>query len=168
MERRPNAAYAALVPQKEPNAKRFVDAHRHGAGGAAGREGPAAHELRSIGELAETLGTTTRAIRFYEEKGLLAPQRVGGSRVYGKRQRARLQLILRGKALGLPLRDIKAYLDLYGERGEGRAKQLGLAIERAGAMIEELEGRRNKIDETIAELKLIQRESRKKLRALED
>lgn len=152
------------VPRKAPTPQSFVDAHRVGVDGVDSGGG---HELKSIGELAAELGTTTRAIRFYEEKGLLAPQRVGGSRVYGKRQRARLRLILRGKALGLPLRDIKAYLDLYGERGEGRAKQLALAVERAGAMIQELEGRRIKIDETIAELKLIQRESRKQLRNLE-
>ena len=148
------------MPRGTDRPKRFVDAHRR-----EGTEALAARELRTIGELAEELGTTTRAIRFYEEKELLAPPRVGGSRVYGRRERARVRLILRAKALGLPLRDIKAYLDLYGEHGEGREKQLALAVEKASSMIEELEARREKIDETLEELRLIRRESQRKLRA---
>lgn len=132
----------------------FVDAHR---------ESPT-EEVYGIGELARELGTTTRAIRFYETKGLLDPKRVGTTRVYGRRERARLQLILRGKKLGLTLREMKQYLDMYGERGEGRVKQLEMVVERTGEMIAELEDKKAHIEQTLAELRLIRRESQRKLR----
>ncbi|GAB5541538.1 MAG: MerR family DNA-binding transcriptional regulator [Hydrogenovibrio crunogenus] len=136
----------------------FVRAHREGATG----------EVWGIGELARELDTTARAIRFYESKGLLDPQRVGATRVYGRRERARLQLILRAKSLGLSLREIKRYLDLYGERGEGRSKQLEMVVQRTGEMIAELEAKRAEIDKTLAELRHIRRESQKTLDARED
>lgn len=138
------------------SAQRFVRAHREGATG----------EVWGIGDLARELGTTARAIRFYESKGLLAPERVGSTRVYGRRERARLQLILRAKSLGLTLREIKRYLDLYGTRGEGRKKQLEMVVERTGEMIAELEDKRAELDRTLAELRHIRRESQKKLRGL--
>ena len=72
---------------------------------------------------------TLRALRFYEDKGLLAPRRVNGTRVYTRRDRARLALILRAKAIGSPLAEIKHYLDLYGDHGEGRAQQLNYVID---------------------------------------
>ncbi|MEC7520911.1 MAG: MerR family DNA-binding transcriptional regulator [Myxococcota bacterium] len=135
------------------SAQSFVRAHREGA----------TSEVWGIGDLARELETTARAIRFYESKGLLSPQRVGSTRVYGRRERARLQLILRAKSLGLSLREIKQYLDLYGEHGEGRKKQLEMVVERTGQMISELEAKRAEIDKTLAELRLIRRESQKKL-----
>ena len=67
----------------------------------------------TVTELAADLGVTARAIRFYEDKGLLCPSRAGGSRIYTYRDRARMMLILRGKRLGFSLRDIKQFLDLY-------------------------------------------------------
>src|SRR5260370_17235104 len=73
----------------------------------------AAPRLYSIGDLSSELALSRRAIRFYEDHGLLAPQRIGGQRVYGARDRARLQLIQRGKRLGFALADIKELLDLY-------------------------------------------------------
>lgn len=66
-----------------------------------------------IAELAGEFGVTTRTIRFYEDRGLIAPRRVGQRRVYGPRDRVRLRLIMRGKRLGLSLGDIAAILDLY-------------------------------------------------------
>jgi DNA-binding transcriptional MerR regulator len=135
----------------------FVDAHR---------DAPAQEEVWGIGELAEALGTTARAIRFYEEKGLVAPRRVGQNRVYTRRERARLQLILRGKSLGLTLRELQHYLDLYGKQGEGRGKQLELAIARSEEMIAELRERRAALDRTLDELELIRRVSRQRLAAL--
>lgn len=69
--------------------------------------------LFSINELAEHFDVTARAIRFYEDKGLITPTRVGSRRVFTKRDRARLQLILRGKRLGFSLGEIAEYLDLY-------------------------------------------------------
>ncbi|MBP7684897.1 MAG: MerR family DNA-binding transcriptional regulator [Deltaproteobacteria bacterium] len=135
----------------------FVDAHR---------DARVAEQVFGISELAEELGTTTRAIRFYEEKGLLTPQRVGQNRVYTRRERARLQLILRGKSLGLTLRELQHYLDLYGKQGEGRRKQLELAIARSEQMIAELTERRAALDRTLDELELIRRVSRERLDAL--
>ena len=72
-----------------------------------------AQRLYSVTDLALELNVTARAIRFYEDKGLLSPSRAGAKRVYGYRDRARMKLILRGKHLGFSLRDIKLFLDLY-------------------------------------------------------
>ena len=147
------------TPRSADDTAGFVDAHR---------AQPARQEVWGIGELAESLGTTTRAIRFYEEKGLLTPRRVGQNRVYTRRERARLQLILRGKSLGLTLRELQHYLDLYGEHGEGRSKQLELAIARSEQMIAELRERRDALDRTIDELTLIRRASQARLAELTD
>jgi DNA-binding transcriptional MerR regulator len=70
-------------------------------------------ELYSVSELANDLGVTPRALRFYEDKGLIAPQRAGNTRVYTHRDRGRLMLILRGKRLGFTLREVREWLDLY-------------------------------------------------------
>lgn len=70
-------------------------------------------DLYAIADLAKEFGISTRAIRFYETKGLLAPERVGTTRVFRRRDRARLNLILRGKRLGFSLKDIEEYLSLY-------------------------------------------------------
>ena len=67
----------------------------------------------SIGELAKTLDITPRSIRFYEEQGLLSPDRQGQNRIYGKKDRVRLKLILRGKRLGFSLAETKTLFDLY-------------------------------------------------------
>ena len=73
---------------------------------------PAARPIR-IGELAREFDLTTRAIRFYEDCGLLAPQRSGRTRVYSSRDRTRLKLTLRGKRLGLTLAQVKELVDMY-------------------------------------------------------
>ncbi len=126
-------------------AQAFVDSHRD----------EASTELFGIAELCKEFGITLRALRFYEDKGLLAPRRISGARVYTRRDRARLALILRAKAIGSPLSEIKRYLDLYGDQGEGRVQQLNYVIQRTDAAIEELEQKRARIDETLAELKVI-------------
>ena len=120
-------------------------------------------ELFGITELCREFGITLRALRFYEDKGLLKPRRINGARVYTRRDRARLALILRAKAIGSPLSEIKNYLDLYGEQGEGRSQQLSYVIERTDQEIAELEQKRAKIDETLAELRLINATCRKQL-----
>ena len=107
-----------------------------------------------ITELCKEFGITLRALRFYEDKGLLAPRRINGARVYTRRDRARLALILRAKSIGSPLSEIKRYLDLYGDHGEGRAQQLNYVIDRTDTAIHELEQKRAQIDETLAELQL--------------
>jgi DNA-binding transcriptional MerR regulator len=135
------------------DAQAFVASHREDA----------ATELFGITELCREFGITLRALRFYEDKGLLSPRRVNGARVYTRRDRARLTLILRAKAIGSPLSEIKRYLDLYGDQGEGRAQQLQYVIERTGKEIEELEKKRAQIDATLAELRVIHSSCRKHL-----
>jgi len=137
------------------NARAFVASHRD--------EGSA--ELFGIAELCREFGVTLRALRFYEDKGMLAPRRVNGTRVYTRRDRARLALILRAKAIGSSLAEIKHYLDLYGDHGEGRAQQLNFVITRTDAAIAELEARRAHIDATLAELRLINQTCRAQLEA---
>lgn len=138
----------------------FVDSHRENIGGG--------EELFGIAEIAEEFGISTRTIRFYESKGLLNPRRINGARVLTRRDRARLILILRAKAIGSSLAEIKQYLDLYGAHGEGRATQLKFVIDRTEAAIADLESRRAHIETTLAELRLINRISRKTFAALKD
>jgi DNA-binding transcriptional MerR regulator len=127
------------------DAQAFVASHREDA----------ATELFGITELCREFGITLRALRFYEDKGLLSPRRVNGARVYTRRDRARLTLILRAKAIGSPLSEIKRYLDLYGDQGAGRTQQLQYVIERTDTEISELEKKRAQIDATLAELRVI-------------
>jgi DNA-binding transcriptional MerR regulator len=135
----------------EPStAQAFVDAHRE----------EATTELFGITELCREFGITLRALRFYEDKELLAPRRINGARVYTRRDRARLALIQRAKAIGLPLAEIKRYLDLYGDQGEGRVQQLQYAIDRTDTEIAALEKKRAHIDATLAELRVINATSR--------
>src|SRR5271154_3771488 len=70
----------------------------------------------TIGELAREFGVTTRAIRFYEDCGLLDPERIGRQRIYSGRDRTRLKLTLRGKRLGLKLAEVKELVDMYESR----------------------------------------------------
>ena len=80
---------------------------------AVAQASPAAAATYTIGELAREFDLTTRAIRFYEDCGLLAPQRSGRNRVYTARDRTRLKLTLRGKRLGLTLAEVKELVDMY-------------------------------------------------------
>jgi len=139
-------AEAAVLRRKATaSAQAVVDSHREDVGG----------ELFGITELCREFGITLRTIRFYEDKGLLSPRRVGGTRVYTRRDRARLALILRSKAIGASLAEIKHYLDLYGAHGEGRAQQLRFVMDRTDQAISELETRRAHIEATLAELRVI-------------
>ena len=106
----------------------------------------------TITDLCEEFDVTPRALRFYEDEGLIAPRRQGLSRVYGWRDRARLAWILRGKRVGLSLADIKDLLDLY-DVGDGRRTQRLMTIERCQAQADKLEQQRVDIDATVTELK---------------
>jgi len=114
-----------------------------------------AGELFGITELCNEFEISPRAIRFYEDKGLLAPRRVNGTRVYTRRDRARLSLILRAKAIGSSLAEIKHYLDLYGVHGEGRTVQMKYVLDRTSKAIADLEQKRAHIDASLAELRII-------------
>lgn len=106
----------------------------------------------SISELAREFGCTARALRFYEDKGLLSPRRDGLTRVYLPRDRARLTLILRGKRVGLSLIDIKEILDLYNADPENRS-QNEVALKKFKSRIVALESQREDIDQAIEMLR---------------
>jgi DNA-binding transcriptional MerR regulator len=107
--------------------------------------------LYTVTELAKQLEMTARAIRFYEDKGLITPQRAGTTRVYSARDRARMILILRGKRLGFSLSAIKEYLDLYDtditQHAQLRVLLAGVAKRRG-----QLLAQRQAIDEALSEL----------------
>ena len=108
-----------------------------------------------IGELASMFDVTHRAIRFYEDQGLLAPKRVGKTRIFGDRDRVRLQFILRGKRLGFSLAEIRGWLDLY-DREDGERHQYRALLRESRERIADLERQRDDLNETLRELKTIE------------
>ncbi|HAI29109.1 MULTISPECIES: MerR family DNA-binding transcriptional regulator [Thalassospira] len=112
----------------------------------------------TVPELAGDLGITPRTIRFYEQKGLLNPQRAGTTRVYTRQDRAKLLLILRGKRLGFSLKEIADYLDLYGA-DPTQAEQIKMLLERVRERISDLEEQRQALDVTLDELREIEHQS---------
>lgn len=107
--------------------------------------------LYTVTELARELGMTARAIRFYEDKGLVTPARAGTTRVYSNRDRARMILILRGKRLGFSLSAIKGYLDLY-DTDVTQSAQLKLLLASVAKRRDQLLEQRQAIDEALSEL----------------
>ena len=104
-----------------------------------------------ISELAEEFDISLRALRFYEDKGLIQPKRSGNTRIYSRRDRARLQLILLGKRLGFSLDDIGALLNLY-EPGSDNLRQLSMAAEMGVTQLKQLEEERATLEASIDEL----------------
>src|ERR1700753_4206929 len=104
-----------------------------------------------IRDLAGEFGVTARTLRFYEEKGLLVPSRSGQERLYSRRDRARLKLVLMGRNVGFSLEDICAMLDLY-DLGDGQATQMRVALVRFEEKLAELDRKRRDLDEAHAEL----------------
>ena len=127
---------------------------------AARREAP---EFFSVNQLAEDLGVTARAIRFYEAKGLIAPRRAGTTRVFDRRDRARLMLVLRGKRLGFSLASIREFLDLY-DADRTQAAQIRLLLESTRERIRELERQRVDLDQTLRELREVEAEAERTMR----
>lgn len=113
-------------------------------------------DLFAIADLAREFGISTRAIRFYESKGLIAPERVGSARIFRRRDRARLILILRGKRLGFTLRDISEYLSLYDADRTHRA-QVSMLVDMVDARMQMLEGQLHDLQTTIGELREIRK-----------
>jgi DNA-binding transcriptional MerR regulator len=112
---------------------------------------PAGKTQFSITELADAFGVTARAIRFYEDQGLISPERRGQTRLYSKRDFARLGWILRGKRTGFSLADIAEMIDLY-DLGDGRVKQRQVTLERCLGRLEALKAQRRDLDAMIEEL----------------
>lgn len=115
-------------------------------------------KIYSVTELARDLGVTPRTIRFYEDQGLISPQRAGNTRVYTHRDRARMILILRGKQLGFSLRDIKEYLDLY-VVDASKTEQVQHLARKARERIDQLEGQLQAVKTTLSELREIERQA---------
>jgi DNA-binding transcriptional MerR regulator len=118
----------------------------------------------TISDLAREFALTTRAIRFYEDEGLLAPRRSGRSRIYGERERVRIKLILRGKRLGLSLSEIRELLDLYQATRSERPqllKFLQVLAERRAMLRQQQED----IAIVLSEIDSLERQCRKRLRS---
>jgi DNA-binding transcriptional MerR regulator len=115
--------------------------------------------MTGIQDVATQLGVTMRTLRFYEDKGLIAPQRVGTMRIYSKREIGRMQLILRGKRLGFSIREIKEFLDLYDVDPEHH-EQVRILQTKVATRIDDLRKQRRAIEQTLEELLSIERQAR--------
>ena len=113
-------------------------------------------KLYSVTELARNLGVTPRTIRFYEDQGLILPQRAGNTRIYTHRDRARMILILRGKRLGFSLKEIKEFLDLY-VVDTTQVEQLQLLAAKVQGRIAQLEDQLQAVETSLTELREIER-----------
>jgi len=109
-------------------------------------------KLMTIREMCDAYGVTPRTLRFYESKELLFPKREGQKRLFSKRDRARLKLILRGKRFGFSLEEIRQLLDLY-HVGDQQLTQLSRTYDIARERLADMERQREELDEAIADLK---------------
>ena len=109
------------------------------------------HRTYSIRQLSKEFDVTARALRFYEDKGLISPERKGQTRLYSARDRARLQLILRGKRLGFSLIEIHEILDLYTPKDHG-ASQMKATLVKYRKQIDTLRRQREDIDAAIQDM----------------
>ena len=110
-------------------------------------------------EVADEFGVTHRTVRHYEELGLISPERRGTTRVYHRRDRTRLALILRGKRLGFPLEEIRTIIDLY-DAPRGRRSQLEYVLDQIDERRTDLEQRRRDLDAALSELDEFERRCR--------
>jgi DNA-binding transcriptional MerR regulator len=113
----------------------------------------------TIAQVADEFGVTHRTVRHYEELGLISPERRGTTRVYHRRDRTRLALVLRGKRLGFPLDEIRTIIDLY-DVPRGRRGQLEYVLAQIDARRADLEQRRSDLDAALAELSDFERRCR--------
>ena len=140
------------APARSPKIPSALAAERPGAGASF-----------TISDLAREFALTTRAIRFYEDEGLLSPERRGRARIYSERERVRIKLILRGKRLGLALSEIRELFDLYATtRNEAPQleKFLVMLADRRAMLVQQ----REDIDAVLAEIAVLERECRRRLK----
>jgi DNA-binding transcriptional MerR regulator len=147
----------AVRPQR-PNGESKVTMKPMKAGNDAGATdnmfvdaGEAGDGFLRIGEMAKKFGVTLRTLRFYEDKGLLHPHRDGSTRLYTRRDKARLKLILLGRKVGFSLRDVKQMMDLYDPSGTN-TKQLRLALDKSEKQLARLQKQKDVIEDAIGEL----------------
>lgn len=115
-----------------------------------------------IGDMAKLFGVTLRTLRFYEDKGLISPKRDGSTRLYTRRDKARLKLILLGRKVGFSLRDVKQMMDLYDPNGTN-IKQLRLTMDKSERQLARLQKQRVAIDEAMSELSALMTSVRNQL-----
>lgn len=125
----------------------------------------ASDKTYTIGELAEEFGVTSRALRLYEEEGLLDPQREGTRRIYNERNRVRLRLILRGKRLGWSLSEIRESFDLY-DSSLGEEAQLQWMLEKLAQRRDSLMEQRKDIDNALQDLEHIAADAERALQGI--
>ena len=123
-------------------------------------------ELWTVSELAAEFDLTTQALRFYEEKGLLSPRRVGNTRVYEHRDRARLMLVRKFQRLGFTLEDIREYLSLY-RPGRPNVAQYRDGLVKIRRRLAELETMKRDLEETVTELLAMEQDALDRLAKLE-
>jgi DNA-binding transcriptional MerR regulator len=109
-------------------------------------------ELLRIGDMAKEFDVSLRTLRFYEDKGLIHPKREGSMRLYSRRERARLRLILLGRNVGFSLREVKQMMDLYDPQGTN-TKQLRVALDKSEKQLSRLEKQRESIEDAITQLR---------------
>jgi len=126
------------------------------------KQAPEGSDLKGIQEVASQLDVTHRTLRFYEDKGLIEPVRVGNTRIYARRDVARMQVILRGKKLGFSIREIKEFLDLY-DADPKHEEQNRLLLKRIRERLKLLEKQRVALEETVVELRHLEAETLAKL-----
>ena len=120
----------------------------------------------TISELGKEFGITTRAIRFYEDKQLLTPERDGQKRIYSRSDRVRLKLVLRGKRLGWPLEEIRTVLDMYDAGHDGELKQLQYTCRKIEQSRDSLELQKQDIEAAINDLEIIEARCRSRMRLI--
>ena len=127
---------------------------------------PAPERTWSIAEVAEEFGVTHRTVRHYEDLGLVTPERRGTTRVYHRRDRTRLALVLRGRRLGFPLEEIRTIIDLY-DAPRGKRHQLEYLLAQIDERRADLEQRRADLEAAIAELADLEQRCRSGLERLD-
>lgn len=119
----------------------------------------------SIAEIADEFGVTHRTVRYYEDQGLISPERRGTTRVFHSRDRVRLALVLRGRRLGFPLEEVRRIVDMYDDV-PGEAGQLEYLLSQIGDRRAELEARRADLEAAVSELDELERRCRADLGAM--